>query len=78
MNPKQVNDNMKMAFASMDISKIKAMEKIKSDHKSDDFKFDNLKIYSEKVADELMDNIIRANQNEKKQQNKLQKSAKLN
>ena len=78
MNPKQVNDNMKMAFASMDISKIKSMEKIKSDHKSDDFKFDNLKMYSEKVADELMENIIRANQNEKKEKNKLQKRAKLN
>lgn len=77
-NPKQVNDNMKMAFASLDISKIKTMEKIKSDHKSDDFKFDNLKIYSEKVADELMDNVIRSNQNEKKQQNKLQKNTKFN
>ena len=54
------------------------MEKIKSDHKSDDFKFDNLKMYSEKVADELMENIIRANQNEKKEKNKLQKRAKLN
>ena len=78
MNPKQVNDNMKMAFASMDISKIKSMEKIKSDHKSDDFKFDNLKMYSEKVADELIENIIRANQNEKKEKNKLQKRSKLN
>ena len=69
---------MKTAFASMDTSKIKPTEKTKADHKSDAFKPDNLKVYPEKVADELMDNITRANQNERKQQSKLQKRTKLN
>ena len=48
LNPQQVNDNMKMAFANMDMGKIKTMEKIKTEHK-DDFRLEDLKKYSEKV-----------------------------
>ena len=73
LNPKQVNDNMKMVFASMDIGKIKAMEEIKNDHKTDDFKFENLQYYSIKVAKELMDGVKKQNQNEKNKQKTSQK-----
>ena len=73
LNPKQVNDNMKMVFASMDIGKIKAMEEIKNDHKTDDFKFENLQYYSLKVAKELMDGVKKQNQNDKNKQKHSQK-----
>ena len=73
LNPKQVNDNMKIVFASMDIGKIKAMEEIKNDHKTDDFKFENLQYYSLKVAKELMDGVKKQNQNDKNKQKHSQK-----
>ena len=76
LNPQQVNDNMKMAFANMDMGKIKTMEKIKTEHK-DDFRLEDLKKYSEKVAEELMDNITKANQGDKKNQNKAPKKLRL-
>ena len=76
LNPQQVNDNMKMAFAIMDMGKIKTMEKIKTEHK-DDFRLEDLKKYSEKVAEELLDNINKANQGDKKNQNKAPKKLRL-
>ena len=76
LNPQQVNDNMKMAFANMDMGKIKTMEKIKTEHK-DDFRLEDLKKYSEKVAEELLDNINKANQGDKKNQNKAPKKLRL-
>ncbi len=76
LNPQQVNDNMKMAFANMDMGKIKTMEKIKTEHK-DDFRLEDLKKYSEKVAEELLDNIYKANQGDKKNQNKAPKKLRL-
>ena len=76
LNPQQVNDNMKMAFANMDMGKIKTMEKIKTEHK-DDFRLEDLKKYSEKVAEELMENITKANQGDKKNQNKAPKKLRL-
>ena len=75
-NPQIINENMKMAFANMDIGKIKYMEKIKTEHR-DEFNFEDLKNYSEKVADELFENIKKANQGEKKYQNKVSKKLKL-
>ena len=66
VSTKQVNDNMKLAFASMDINKIKTMEKIKNNQHPEDFKLENLIAYSQKVADEVMENINKNNQNEKK------------
>ena len=77
-NPKLVNDNMKIAFANMDMSKLKTFEDIKNAHKMEDFKFENLKIYSENVAKEIMDNINKSNQNDKKQQKNHQKLLKSN
>ena len=77
-NPKQVNDNMKIAFANMDMSKLKTFEDIKNAHKMEDFKFENLKVYSENVAKEIMENINKANQNDKKQQKNHQKILKSN
>lgn len=76
VSTRQVNDNMKMAFANMDIGKIKAMEKIKNEQHPEDFKLENLIAYSQRVADEVLDNINKANQIEKKQQNKLNKKLK--
>ena len=78
LNPKQVNDNMKMVFASMDIGKIKAMEEIKNAHQTDDFRFDNLKYYSIKVAKELMDEVKKQNQNENKQKTSLKRKSVVN
>ena len=77
-NPKLVNDNMKIAFANMDMSKLKTFEDIKNAHKMEDFKFENLKLYSENVAKEIMENINKANQNDKKQQKNHQKLLKSN
>ena len=75
-NPQIINENMKMAFANMDIGKIKYMEKIKTEHK-DDYRLEDLKKYSEKVAEELLDNINKANQGDKKNQNKAPKKLRL-
>ena len=76
LKSKEINENMKAAFTSMDISKIKAMEKIKSDHKADDFKLESVMQYSKEVVQEVLDNINRANANEKKQQSKYKKMQK--
>ena len=71
MSTKQVNDNMKMAFANMDINKIKTMEKIKNNQNPEDFKLENLINYSKDIANEVMNNINRSNQPDKKGSNKL-------
>lgn len=76
LKSREINENMKAAFTSMDISKIKAMEKIKSDHKADDFKLESVMQYSKEVVQEVLDNINRSNANERKQQNKFKKMAK--
>ena len=78
INTKQVNDNMKIAFANMDMSKLKTFDEIKNAHKMEDFKFENLKMYSENVAKEILDNINKTNQNDKKQQKHHQKLLKSN
>ena len=67
---KQVNDNMKMAFANMDINKIKTMEKIKNNQNPEDFKLENLINYSKDIAIEVMNNINKSNQTDKKGSNK--------
>ena len=67
---KQVNDNMKMAFANMDINKIKTMEKIKNNQNPEDFKLENLINYSKDIAFEVMNNINKSNQTDKKGSNK--------
>jgi len=67
---KQVNDNMKMAFANMDINKIKTMEKIKNNQNPEDFKLENLINYSKDIASEVMNNINKSNQTDKKGSNK--------
>jgi hypothetical protein len=71
MSTKQVNDNMKLAFANMDINKIKTMEKIKNNQHPEDFKLENLINYSKDIAEEVLNNINKTNQNEKKGANKL-------
>ena len=71
MTTKQVNDNMKMAFANMDMNKIKSMEKIKNSQSPDDFKLENLIKFSENIADEVMNNINKVNQPDKKGSNKM-------
>ena len=71
MTTKQVNDNMKMAFANMDINKIKTMEKIKNNQNPEDFKLENLINYSKDIASEVMNNINKSNQTDKKGSNKI-------
>ena len=71
MTTKQVNDNMKMAFANMDINKIKTMEKIKNNQNPEDFKLENLINYSKDIASEVMNNINKSNQTDKKGSNKV-------
>ena len=66
ISTRQVNDNMKMAFANMDINKIKTMEKIKNIQNPEDFKFESLKNYSKDIANEVLNNITKSNQPEKK------------
>ena len=73
ISTRQVNDNMKMAFANMDINKIKTMEKIKNNPLPEDFKLENLINYSKDIADEVLNNINKNNQNEKKGGSKLPK-----
>ena len=73
MSTRQVNDNMKMAFANMDINKIKTMEKIKNNQHPEDFKLENLINYSKDIAEEVLNNINKTNQNEKKGTNKVAK-----
>ena len=55
-----------MAFANMDINKIKTMEKIKNNQHPEDFKLENLISYSKDIADEVLNNINKTNQNDKK------------
>ena len=76
VSTKQVNDNMKLAFANMDINKIKTMERIKNNQLPDDFKLETLINYSKDIAEEVLNNINKNNQNEKKGGNKLQKKNK--
>ncbi len=71
ISTKQVNDNMKIAFANMDINKIKTMEKIKNNQNPEDFKLENLINYSKDIAAEIMNNINRSNQPDKKGSNKV-------
>ena len=66
ISTKQVNDNMKMAFANMDINKIKTMEKIKNNQNPEDFKLENLINYSKDIANEVLNNINKSNQPDKK------------
>ena len=71
ISTKQVNDNMKTAFANMDINKIKTMEKIKTNQNPEEFKLENLINYSNDIAAEIMNNINRSNQPDKKGSNKV-------
>ena len=73
MSTRQVNDNMKLAFANMDINKIKTMEKIKNNQHPEDFKLENLIMYSKDIAEEVLNNINKTNQNDKKILGKLPK-----
>ena len=71
ISTKQVNDNMKTAFANMDINKIKTMEKIKNNQNPEEFKLENLINYSNDIAAEIMNNINRSNLPDKKGSNKV-------
>jgi hypothetical protein len=73
ISTRQVNDNMKVAFANMDINKIKTMERIKNNQLPDDFKLETLINYSKDIADEVLNNINKNNQNEKRGNTKIQK-----
>ena len=71
VSTKQVNDNMKMAFANMDINKIKTMEKIKNNQNPEDFKLENLINYSKDIANEVLNYINKSTQPDKKGSNKI-------
>ena len=71
ISTRQVNDNMKVAFANMDINKIKTMERIKNNQLPDDFKLETLINYSKDIADEVLNNINKNNQNDKKGTSKM-------
>ena len=55
----------------MDINKIKTMEKIKNNQNPEDFKLENLINYSKDIASEVMNNINKSNQTDKKGSNKV-------
>jgi hypothetical protein len=57
----------------LEISKIKTFDNIKKEHKTDEIKFESIKEYSEKIAKELLDQVEKANLNEKKTQSRMQK-----
>lgn len=57
----------------LEISKIKTFDNIKKEHKTDEIKFESIKEYSEKIAKELLDQVEKANLNEKKSQARIQK-----
>jgi len=61
LNPRHVNDQMKLFFANLDISKLKTFEKIKLNQKPDEIKFDNIYEFSNQVLFEL-DETVRNNQ----------------
>ena len=67
---------MKIAVANMDINKIKTLEKIKNNQLPDDFKLETLINYSKEIADEVLNNINKSSQNEKKSNNKPKKKFK--
>ncbi len=67
-----------MLLIFLEISKIKTFEKIKHEHKPDEIKFDNIKLYSDSIAEELIDNLNRVNINEKKSVGKFAKKFKFN
>ena len=71
ISTKQVNDNMRVAFANMDINKIKTMEKIKNNQTPEYFNLENLINYSKEIAKEVMHNITKPNQQDKKGNNKI-------
>ena len=71
ISTKQVNDNMKTAFANMDINKIKTKKKKKNNQNPEEFKLENLINYSNDIAAEIMNNINRSNQPDKKGSNKV-------
>lgn len=56
-NPRQVNEDMKLFFANLDISKLKTFEKMKNAHKSDEIKFENIFDFSNQVISELNENV---------------------
>ncbi len=67
------NLNFIHIYICLEISKIKTFDNIKKEHKTDEIKFENIKEYSEKIAKELLDQVERANLNEKKTQSRMQK-----
>lgn len=56
-NPRLINDQMKLFFANLDISKLKTFEKIKNSHKADEIKFENISLFSDYVLNELQENV---------------------
>ena len=56
-NPKIINEQMKLFFANLDISKLKTFEKIKNNHKADEIKFENISLFSDNVLSELQENV---------------------
>jgi hypothetical protein len=60
----------------LEISKIKTFDQIKNSHKTDEIKFENIVEYSNKIADELLDAVKKANANDKKAQSRAFKKIK--
>lgn len=57
LNPRQVNEQMKLFFANLDISKLKTFEKIKLNQKLEEIKFENIFEFSNQVISELDENV---------------------
>ena len=57
LNPRQVNEQMNLFFANLDISKLKTFEKIKLNQKPEEIKFENIFEFSNQVIYELDDNV---------------------
>lgn len=56
-NPRLINEQMKLFFANLDISKLKTFEKIKNSHKAEEIKFENISLFSDYVLNELQENV---------------------
>lgn len=57
LNPRLINEQMKLFFANLDISKLKRFEKIKNSHKAEDIKFENIATFSDYILEELQENV---------------------
>ena len=72
-NPRMINDQMKLFFANLDISKLKTFEKIKNSNKTDEIKFENISLFSDYVLNELQENVKNQQLGKKNNRNNIKK-----